>query len=129
MITGTGGIAHANGSMAVAGNPCALSYNAVSTVTVSGVSAGSGTTCSSTNLDTRPDSPPLNLPIVDPTTYKPLANYWLENNGTFYEREQHPVIMEGAGLVSAWIYLLIDGAGLAAVAAEGHLKTWVEQAA
>jgi gamma-glutamylaminecyclotransferase len=54
---------------------------------------------------------------------------WLENNGTFYEREQHPVIMEGAGLVSAWIYLLIDGAGLPAVAADGHQKTWVERAA
>jgi gamma-glutamylaminecyclotransferase len=53
----------------------------------------------------------------------------LESNGTFYQREQHPVIIEGAGLVSAWIYLLIDGAGLPAVAAEEDHKTWVERAA
>ena len=53
----------------------------------------------------------------------------LESNGTFYQREQHAVMVEGGGKISAWIYLLIDGAGLAAVAAEGHLKTWVEQAA
>jgi gamma-glutamylaminecyclotransferase len=53
----------------------------------------------------------------------------LESNGTFYQREQHAVMVEGGGMISAWIYLLIDGAGLAAVAAEGHLKTWVEQAA
>jgi gamma-glutamylcyclotransferase (GGCT)/AIG2-like uncharacterized protein YtfP len=64
--------------------------------------------------------------MVDQKTLRSLD--WLENNGTFYEREQHPVIMEGAGLVSAWIYLLIDGAGLAAVAAEGQYKTWVERA-
>ena len=52
----------------------------------------------------------------------------LESNGTFYEREQHPVIMEGAGMVSAWVYLLIDDAGLPAVTADGHQKTWVERA-
>ena len=53
----------------------------------------------------------------------------LESNGTFYRREQHPVIVQATGLVTAWIYLLIDSAGLAAVAAEGHHKTWVERAA
>jgi gamma-glutamylcyclotransferase (GGCT)/AIG2-like uncharacterized protein YtfP len=53
----------------------------------------------------------------------------LEGNGVFYRREQHPVIIEGPGLVSAWIYLLIDGAGLPTVAAEGHHKSWVEGAA
>jgi gamma-glutamylaminecyclotransferase len=54
---------------------------------------------------------------------------WLEGNGTFYRREQHPVIVQEAGLVSAWIYLLLEPAGLPAVAAEGHYKTWVERAA
>ena len=65
--------------------------------------------------------------MVDRRTLKSLD--WLEGNGTFYQREQHPVIIEGAGLVSAWIYLLLEPAGLPAVAAEGHHKTWVERAA
>jgi gamma-glutamylaminecyclotransferase len=52
----------------------------------------------------------------------------LEGNGTFYRREQHPVIIEEAKPVSAWIYLLLEPAGLPAVAAEGHLKTWMERA-
>jgi gamma-glutamylaminecyclotransferase len=53
----------------------------------------------------------------------------LESNGTFYQREQHAVMVEGGGMISAWIYLLIDGAGLPAVTADGHQKTWVERAA
>jgi gamma-glutamylaminecyclotransferase len=64
---------------------------------------------------------------VDRRTLKTLD--FLESNGSFYQREQHPVIAEGTGLVSAWIYLLLEPAGLPAVAAEGHLKTWVERAA
>ena len=54
---------------------------------------------------------------------------FLEGNGVFYQRERHPIIVQEAGQVNAWIYLLIDGTGLAAVAAEGHHKTWVERAA
>jgi gamma-glutamylcyclotransferase (GGCT)/AIG2-like uncharacterized protein YtfP len=53
----------------------------------------------------------------------------LESNGTFYRREQHLVIVPETGLVSAWIYLLLEPAGLPAVAAKGHYKTWVERAA
>jgi gamma-glutamylcyclotransferase (GGCT)/AIG2-like uncharacterized protein YtfP len=64
---------------------------------------------------------------VDGKTLRSLD--FLESNGTFYQREQHPVILNGAGLVTAWIYLLLERAGLSAVAAEGHHKTWVERAA
>jgi gamma-glutamylaminecyclotransferase len=55
---------------------------------------------------------------VDRHTLKNLDR--LEANGVFYRREQHPVIVPETGLVSAWIYLLLDPAGLPAVAAEGH---------
>jgi gamma-glutamylcyclotransferase (GGCT)/AIG2-like uncharacterized protein YtfP len=54
---------------------------------------------------------------------------FLESNGSFYQREKHPVIIQGAGLMNAWIYLLLQPAGLPPVHAEGHLKTWVERAA
>ena len=54
---------------------------------------------------------------------------WLEGNGTLYRREQHPITVQETGLVSAWIYLLLEPAGLPAVAAKGHYKTWVERAA
>jgi gamma-glutamylcyclotransferase (GGCT)/AIG2-like uncharacterized protein YtfP len=54
---------------------------------------------------------------------------FLEGNGSLYQRERHPVIIEDAGLVTAWIYLLLERSGLPAVAADGHYKTWVERAA
>jgi len=64
---------------------------------------------------------------IEQRTLKSLD--WLESNGTFYQREQHPVMLDGAGLVTAWIYLLLERAGLPVVAADGHYKTWVERAA
>jgi gamma-glutamylcyclotransferase (GGCT)/AIG2-like uncharacterized protein YtfP len=64
---------------------------------------------------------------VDRKTLRNLD--FLENNGNFYQRERHPVIIEEAGLFSAWIYLLLKPAGLPAVVADGRLKTWVERAA
>jgi gamma-glutamylcyclotransferase (GGCT)/AIG2-like uncharacterized protein YtfP len=54
---------------------------------------------------------------------------FLENNGSFYQRERHPVIIDGAGLVSAWIYLLLQPTGKPVVAADGYHKTWAERAA
>ena len=53
----------------------------------------------------------------------------LEGNGVFYRREQHPVIIEGAGPVTAWIYLLLERSGPPVVAADGHYKTWEERSA
>jgi gamma-glutamylaminecyclotransferase len=64
---------------------------------------------------------------VDRHTLKNLDR--LEGNGVFYRREQHSVIVPEDGLVSAWIYLLLEPAGLPVVAAAGYHKTWVERAA
>jgi gamma-glutamylcyclotransferase (GGCT)/AIG2-like uncharacterized protein YtfP len=51
----------------------------------------------------------------------------LEGNGVFYQREQHPVIIDETGLVSAWIYLLLQPTGKPVVAADGY-KTWADRA-
>jgi gamma-glutamylcyclotransferase (GGCT)/AIG2-like uncharacterized protein YtfP len=64
---------------------------------------------------------------VDQRTLNTLD--FLESNGSLYQREQHPVIIDGTGLMSAWIYLLLQPAGLPPVHAEGYHKTWVERAA
>ena len=82
---GAAGAIHANGSLEIAGNPCAQQYfSAVGTVPVSGGSAGGGVGCTSTSLDTRPDSPPVNTPVVTADMYKAQADYWLEGNGAAY---------------------------------------------
>ena len=84
-FTGAAGSIHGNGDMEVAGNPCAQQYfSASSTVTVTGGSAGGGAGCTSAGLDTRPDSPPINVPVLHPDSYKAQADYWMENNGTCY---------------------------------------------
>ena len=85
-ISGTGGATHANGDTLVAGNPCAEQYyGAVGDILVSGKSAGSGAGCAPANLDIRPSSAPLNVPFLDPSSYKAQATYWLENDGRIVE--------------------------------------------
>jgi hypothetical protein len=92
-INGAGGSVHANGDLSLDGNPCAhMYYSSVETVSISGNSVGSGATCSSANLDTRPDSPPLPIPEMDPDTYKAQATFWLEDNGTIYNGQTGAVI-------------------------------------
>jgi hypothetical protein len=82
-ITGNGGSIHANGALDLQGDACtSLYYASVGSVSVSGSSVGSGSTCSNAGLDTRPDSAPLPVPVMSADTYKPQATYWLENNGT-----------------------------------------------
>jgi hypothetical protein len=84
-FTGAAGAIHGNGAMEVSGNPCAQQYfSAAGAVTVGGGSAGGGAGCTAAALDTRPDSPPINVPILNPDTYKAQADYWMENNGTCY---------------------------------------------
>jgi hypothetical protein len=97
-LQGRGGASHANGSTLVDGNPCAHQfYGSVTTVTVSGRSAGSGTNCSPSAIDTRPDSAPVNVPLFDPLTFKPQATYWLESNGLAYDGATGAVIPTPSG--------------------------------
>jgi hypothetical protein len=85
-VTGTGGQIHANGDLELAGNPCASTfYSSVSGVSVSGNSVGSGATCSSTDLDTRPDSAPLPIPVLTPAMFKAQATFWLNADGTIVD--------------------------------------------
>lgn len=80
---GAAGAAHANGDLAIAGNPCAQQFfSAVGSVPVSGGSAGGGASCTAAGLETLPDSPPLNVPVVSADTYQSQATYWLQSNGT-----------------------------------------------
>lgn len=82
-VMGAAGAIHANGDLAVAGNPCAQQYfSAVGSVPVSGGSAGGGAACAPSAIETLPDSPPLNVPVVSPDTYKSLATYWFNADGT-----------------------------------------------
>jgi hypothetical protein len=92
-VTGNGGTIHANGGLELAGDPCAsMFYSSVETVTVSGSSVGSGATCSNANLDTRPDSTPLPLPLLHPDQFKTQATFWLEADGTIYDGQTGAVI-------------------------------------
>lgn len=82
-FTGAGGAIHGNGDLEVAGNTCAHQYySAVGTTAVTGGSVGGGAGCASADVDLRPDSPPINVPALQPGSYKPQAGYWLENDGT-----------------------------------------------
>jgi len=82
-FTGAAGAIHGNGNLEVAGNACAQAYfSAVGTLPVTGNSAGGGAACTTAALDTRPDSAPLNVPVIAPDTYKAQADYWLESDGT-----------------------------------------------
>jgi hypothetical protein len=82
-FTGAAGAIHGNGSMHLAGNPCAQQYYSSSgDLTMSGGSIGGGVGCTGAAVDARPGSPPINLPVINPDTYKAQATYWLESNGT-----------------------------------------------
>jgi hypothetical protein len=84
-VTGVGGAAFSNGTMRVEGNPCAEQFfGSVGSIDILGNSTGTGTTCSNTNLDLRPDSAPMTIPVFNPTDYKSMATYWLENDGRIY---------------------------------------------
>lgn len=83
-FTGAGGAVHGNGNVAVAGNTCAGYYSAVGGTTVTG---GSVSSCSGGPVDLRPDSPPINMPDLQPGTYKLQATIWLENNNTCFTHD------------------------------------------
>ncbi|HUF24319.1 MAG TPA: hypothetical protein VMN81_09340 [Vicinamibacterales bacterium] len=82
---GAAGAIHSNGSMDLAGNPCAQQYySSTDTIGIGGGSVGGGAGCTSGGVDARPGSPPINLPIINPDTYKPQVTFWMESNGTCY---------------------------------------------
>jgi hypothetical protein len=82
IVTGAGGAIHSNGTLAISGGPCVSQYfSSSTTVPVSGSSAGTGATCSNVDMDIRPDSAPLTVPILDYNMFKAQADYWLESGG------------------------------------------------
>ena len=82
---GAAGAIHGNGTLEVAGNACSQQYySASSAVTLSGNSVGGGAACTGAAVDTRPESTPLNVPVLTADTYKAQADYWLNSNGTCY---------------------------------------------
>jgi hypothetical protein len=92
-VTGIGGSIHSNGDLFLDGNSCASMYfSSAGSVDVSGNSVGTGAGCSSASLDTRPDSAPFPIPLLDPDTYKAQATFWLENNGTIRDGQTGAVI-------------------------------------
>lgn len=98
---GAAGAIHANGTLEIAGNPCAQQYySSVGSVTQSGGSAGGGAGCSPAQLDSRPDSQPQNVPTINADMYKAQADYWLEDNGNVYNGQTGALI---GGLVG-WTF-------------------------
>lgn len=67
-VTGPAGSIHANGTLELSGNPCThVFYASVAGTTESG-SVGGGTACTAADVDSRPFSPRLNIPKLDPFT-------------------------------------------------------------
>jgi hypothetical protein len=84
---GAAGAIHANGDITLTGNPCAQQYfSAVDTVQ-GGSNAEGGTTCSNAAADTRPNSDPINIPLLSPSMFKDQANWWLTSNGKIMQKQ------------------------------------------
>ena len=83
--TGGGGSFHANGGLTLTGNPCASQYFSSVNNVNNGSNAEGGATCTTTAADVRPNSEPINLPIILPSDYKSLANFWLRSDGVILQ--------------------------------------------
>lgn len=102
-LTGAGGAGFANGAMTLTGDACAEQFfGSVGSIGVSGSSVGTGAGCSNAALDVRPDSPPLNIPLLNPDDYKALATYWLESDGNIYDPATGLPFPPGA--ISGWSF-------------------------
>ena len=67
-VTGPAGSIHANGTLELSGNPCThVYYASVGGTTESGNVQG-GTGCTAADVDSRPFSPRINIPKLDPFT-------------------------------------------------------------
>jgi hypothetical protein len=82
-VNGAGGAIHSNGTLQISGDPCVSQFfSSSTTVPISGSSAGTGAACSNVDMDVRPDSAPLTVPILSYNTYKAQADYWMQADGT-----------------------------------------------
>ena len=82
-VTGPAGSIHANGTLELSGNPCThVYYASVGGTTESGNVQG-GTGCTAADVDSRPFSPRLNIPKLDPFT---VARQAQAAGVTVYER-------------------------------------------
>jgi hypothetical protein len=79
--SGAGGAIHANGDLTLTGNPCAQQYFSSVDSIANGSNAEGGPTCTNAAADTRPNSDPINLPLLSASMYKDQATYWLTSNG------------------------------------------------
>jgi hypothetical protein len=67
-VTGPAGSIHANGTLTLSGNPCThVYYASVAGTTESGNVQG-GAACTASGVDSRPYSPRINIPKLDPFT-------------------------------------------------------------
>lgn len=82
-IVGSAGAVHANGTIENSGNPCAQAYYSSTNeiLPVSGGNAGGGASCTPGDRDYRTYMPPINIPILSPSTYRTLADYHLTATG------------------------------------------------
>jgi hypothetical protein len=78
---GAAGAIHANGDLTLTGNPCAQQYFSSVDSVQDGSNAEGGATCTNAEADTRPNSDPINIPMLSASMYKDSATYWLTSNG------------------------------------------------
>jgi hypothetical protein len=67
-VTGPAGSIHANGTLELSGNPCTHVYYASTAGTTESGNVQGGTGCTAADVDSRPFSPRINIPKLDPFT-------------------------------------------------------------
>ncbi|BCS31345.1 hypothetical protein TBR22_A05450 [Luteitalea sp. TBR-22] len=65
-VTGPAGSIHANGTLLLSGNPCTHVYYASTAGTTESGNVQGGTACTAADVDSRPYSPRMNIPRLDP---------------------------------------------------------------
>jgi hypothetical protein len=106
---GVGGAFHANGQLELSGNPCAAQYFSSTGDLVQGSNAEGGTTCTAADADTRPNTDPINVPLLNPSSFIDNADFWLTASGTIKQKvggswvTVSPIPTSGAlALLSNW---------------------------
>jgi hypothetical protein len=97
--SGSDGAVYASGNMLLSGNPCAQMYFASTGTTTAGSNVRGGTGCTTSAVDIRQNTQPLNPPILNPANYEQYADYKLDGTtGFMYQRS--------AGAGSPWVLVL-----------------------